>query len=171
MIDVRPAVRSDASALARLAERTFREAYAADNIAATLDLHCERSYGPEQQLREIEDPNLVTLLVESDGELVAFAQLRPRAPKAGVPEAAAELARLYVAQPWHGRGVAQELMTQVLQAASARGARHLWLGVWEKNGRAQAFYRKSGFSEYGEHICMVGDDPQRDLIMVRSLRG
>lgn len=169
MIDVRPAVRSDASALARLAERTFREAFAADNIAAHLDLHCERSYGPQQQLREIEDPNLVTLLAESDGELVAFAQLRPRAPKAGVPETAAELARLYVAQRWHGQGVAHELMAQVLQAASASGAQQLWLGVWEQNGRAQAFYRKLGFRECGEHTFMVGTDPQRDLIMVKAL--
>lgn len=169
MIRIRPAARGDAAALARLAERTFRDAFAADTIAAHLDLHCERSYGPQQQLREIEDPNLVTLLAETESGLVAFAQLRPRAPKAGVPAAAAELARLYVAQRWHGQGVARDLLVQVLAVASASGAAHLWLGVWEHNGRAQAFYRKHGFRECGEHTFMVGTDPQRDLIMVKAL--
>jgi ribosomal protein S18 acetylase RimI-like enzyme len=168
---IRLAVQDDAPMLARLAERTFREAFAADNSAAQLDLHCERSYGPRQQLREIEDPNLVTLLAEGDGDLVGFAQLRQRAPTHGVPGIAAELARLYVAQPWHGQGIAQGLMAYVLEAALASGAAQLWLGVWERNGRAQAFYRKFGFRECGEHIFMVGTDPQRDLIMVRSLGG
>ncbi|MGT7612465.1 GNAT family N-acetyltransferase, partial [Escherichia coli] len=44
----------------------------------------------------------------------------------------------------------------------------VWLGVWEYNPRAISFYRKLGFTEVGEHICQVGSDPQRDIIMKRS---
>ena len=32
---------------------------------------------------------------------------------------------------------------------------------------AVAFYRKWGFEVVGEHLFMLGDDPQRDLLMRR----
>jgi len=44
----------------------------------------------------------------------------------------------------------------------------VWLGVWEHNPRAIAFYRKWGFEAVGEHVFVVGTDPQRDLVMTRS---
>ncbi|MDQ2855211.1 MAG: GNAT family N-acetyltransferase, partial [Acidobacteriota bacterium] len=45
----------------------------------------------------------------------------------------------------------------------------LWLGVWEHNGRARAFYRKWKFVEFGEHIFQLGEDPQNDILMARDL--
>ena len=62
-------------------------------------------------------------------------------------------------------------MNEVLRLARERAADHLWLGVWEHNPRAIAFYRKYGFREVGEHVFQLGRDPQRDLILVRSVSG
>jgi ribosomal protein S18 acetylase RimI-like enzyme len=45
----------------------------------------------------------------------------------------------------------------------------LWLGVWERNERAQAFYRKHGFRKAGTQIFVVGTDPQTDHVMMRVL--
>ena len=53
--------------------------------------------------------------------------------------------------------------------ARRRGARELWLGVWERNARAQAFYRKCGFEKVGTQIFVVGTDPQTDHVMMRNL--
>jgi GNAT superfamily N-acetyltransferase len=72
-------------------------------------------------------------------------------------------------QSWHGRGVAQALMQRVELEASRRGGRTLWLGVWEHNARAKAFYRKNGFVDVGSHVFMVGTDAQTDRIWVRPL--
>jgi ribosomal protein S18 acetylase RimI-like enzyme len=52
-----------------------------------------------------------------------------------------------------------------------RGSDVAWLGVWERNPRAISFYRKLGFMEVGDHIFPLGHDPQRDIIMVRSVVG
>ncbi len=46
---------------------------------------------------------------------------------------------------------------------------HMWLGVWERNPRAIAFYIKSGFVEVGSHVFIVGNDRQTDLVLVSSL--
>jgi ribosomal protein S18 acetylase RimI-like enzyme len=58
-------------------------------------------------------------------------------------------------------------MGACLGEIAARGADVAWLGVWEHNPRAIAFYRKWGFVEVGEHTFPVGDDPQRDLVLCR----
>jgi ribosomal protein S18 acetylase RimI-like enzyme len=50
------------------------------------------------------------------------------------------------------------------------GSGELWLGVWERNLRALAFYRKWRFDVVGEQIFELGDDPQRDLTMRRDVQ-
>ena len=166
MIVIRPAVQSDAASLAALAERTFREAFAADNSAENLDRHCALKFGTTQQAGEISDPQLVTVLAEVEGDLVGFAQLRLGQATACVEaRRPAELHRIYVTREWHGRGVAHELMRAVHAAAARAGSDCIWLGVWERNPQAIAFYRKCGFTIAGEHVFMLGSDPQRDLIM------
>lgn len=80
-----------------------------------------------------------------------------------------ELLRLYVDARWHGRGVGPALMGRCLELATSEGFQTLWLGVWEHNDRALAFYRKYGFNVVGHHEFRLGTDSQRDLIMARSI--
>lgn len=168
MITIRPAQLSDAAPLAAIAERTFRETFAAENSAENIDLHCARRFSARIQGEEISDPELVTLLAEIDSELVGFAQLRlVRAMACVKGDRPAELHRIYVSSQWHGRGVANELMRAV--SAAAAGSDCLWLGVWERNPKAIAFYRKCGFSVVGDQVFMLGQESQRDLIMVAQL--
>ena len=60
-------------------------------------------------------------------------------------------------------------MAAARAAAAAEGARTLWLGVWERNERAIAFYRKCGFRDAGTHVFTLGRDRQRDLVLERPL--
>lgn len=167
---IRRATRADVPALAELAARTFRDTFAADSHPDDLALHLATSYGTTQQARELDDPAITTLVADSDGALVAFAQLRRGVPPAAVVGAAPmELWRFYVAAHWHGRGLAQQLVAQVVATAIAAGAETIWLGVWERNPRAIAFYRKSGFVDVGEQLYVVGTDPQTDRVMARPL--
>jgi ribosomal protein S18 acetylase RimI-like enzyme len=170
MAALRIARPEDASALAQLAEATFRDTFAASNTAANIDAHCRASYGPVIQARELADPHMHALVAEHEGRPVAYAQLRlAAAPPCVAGRVPGEILRLYVHRDWHGRGLAQRLMDACLAALGARGADVAWLGVWEHNPRAIAFYRKSGFAEVGDHIFLLGDDPQRDVVMMRAL--
>ena len=53
----------------------------------------------------------------------------------------------------------------------ARNAGHdaIWLGVWERNARAIRFYERWEFRVVGQHVFVVGKDPQNDLLLSRSL--
>ena len=79
----------------------------------------------------------------------------------------AEIQRIYVDAPWHGRGIAQALMAAMLEHARIAGADRVWLGVWEHNPRARRFYEKSGFALAGDHAFVLGHEVQRDLVMSR----
>jgi diamine N-acetyltransferase len=103
--------------------------------------------------------------------LVAYVQLRLDAALPAISsERPVEIQRFYVDASHHGAGLAHRLMAHVLARAQAAGAAALWLGVWERNFRALAFYRKWRFDVVGEHTFKLGDDPQRDLVMCRDVR-
>jgi diamine N-acetyltransferase len=169
-VTIRPGTVEDAQLLAAFARRTFAETFAAQNDPARLAAFLDATYGAEQQRRELADPDWTTLLAEDDGALAGFAQVRDRPVPACVrAPAPLELGRLYVDRPWHGTGVAGALMDEVLRVATERGGRSLWLGVWQENPRAIAFYRRWGFEIAGEQVFEVGGDPQTDWVMVRVL--
>jgi ribosomal protein S18 acetylase RimI-like enzyme len=172
LLTLRTADPSDAAALSRLAERTFRGTFGAANSDEDMDLHCRTSYGVSIQAGEIANPTMLTLLGEDGGRLVGFAQLRwEGAPECVTARAPGEIQRLYVDAPWHGKGVAQQLMHACIAEMEARGSDVVWLGVWERNPRAIAFYRKFGFVEVGDHMFAVGGDPQRDIVLARPVAG
>lgn len=167
---VRRATRADVAALTAFGRRVFARTFDAGNDPTDLRAYLDGSYVEARQEEELADLGIETLLLESDDALVAFAQLRDGPPGDGVSgPRPIELWRFYVDFDWHGRGVAQTLMAAVEDAARARGAATLWLGVWERNVRAQAFYRKQGFTVVGSQIFTLGADPQRDLVMAKGV--
>ena len=170
MTVIRPAGVPDAPWLAELAERTFRETYAPHNTPADMERYVAEHFGPERQAAELADRRLITLVAEVAGQPAGYAQLGRTAPPACVTGTAPiEVVRFYVDQPWHGQGVAASLMEAATGTAADVGGRTLWLGVWERNGRAIAFYRKAGFMEVGTQTFVLGSDHQRDLVLVRPV--
>jgi ribosomal protein S18 acetylase RimI-like enzyme len=158
----------DAAALAAFAAATFAETFGADNQPHDLQAHLEAAYGVAQQGRELADPAVTTLLAHQGERLVAYAQVRRNeAPPACVDQPATiELQRFYVDRAVHGTGVATALMSAVQQVAGNAGARHIWLGVWERNARAIAFYTKVGFRDVGSTFFNVGTDRQTDRVLM-----
>jgi diamine N-acetyltransferase len=170
-IRIRRAEEGDALALSVLAEATFRAAFAESNTVANMQLHCAANYGQALQLVEIRESSRETWVAEIDSKLVAYVQLRFDAASPMISgKRPVEIQRFYVDASHHGAGLAHQLMAHVLARADATGYAVLWLGVWERNARALAFYRKWGFEIVGEHTYNVGDDPQRDLLMRRDVQ-
>lgn len=177
-IHVRPATVADAPRLSQLGATTFRETFEGENTPEDMARYVADAFTPDRQAAEITDPAGTVLLAEHRGrsadadgaELVGYVHLVPGpAPAAVQGPAPLELKRLYVVRAWHGQRVAQALMDAALDAARARGAETLWLGVWERNPRAVAFYAKYGFTRVGEHTFVLGTDAQTDWVLARPL--
>lgn len=168
--EIRSARESDAAALAALAERTFRDAFGADNEPEDMDQHCAKNFGRDIQAGEIMNPKIRTFVADLEGALIGLGQLRRSEPPSGIAAVRPlEIQRLYVDREWHGSGVAQALMRVMLDSAARDRADRVWLGVWERNARAIAFYKRCGFETVGEHVFALGSDLQCDLVMVRPV--
>ena len=167
---IRRARVEDAASLAEIAARTFIDTFAAQNKPEDMNAFVARTYGEEHQRRELQDPELTTLLVESGDAMIGFAQLRRgEAPACVEAESHVEIQRFYVDRTWQGRGVAQTLMRECERLANELGVHAIWLGVWEHNTRARRFYEKCGFRDVGSHPFLLGSDLQTDRVMVRDL--
>ncbi len=104
-----------------------------------------------------------------NGEVAAYmklnhgsAQTQPQGSEA------IELERLSVDSAFHGLAVAPCLLATAFELVRSLGRERMWLGVWEENARAIAFYEKHGFATFSEHVFRPGADAQRDLLMHRT---
>lgn len=169
-VEIRFATAEDAALLARLGASTFEEAFAAENDPRDMAAYVEAAFSVDRLAAELADPRSVFLLAEVGREAVGYARLFAGDPEDGVrAERPIELVRIYSLPAWIGRGVGPRLLAASIAEAQARGHDVLWLGVWERNTRAQAFYRKWGFAAVGKHTFQLGSDPQTDLVMERKL--
>jgi len=173
---LRLATPADAGILARAGAELFADTFGAENRPEDLAAYLSTAFSEEQQRRELEERgNRILLAIDAGGELSGYVHLRfgARPASTSMPNGSAtrpvEIARLYAGRQWHGRGLGAQLMDASFAAARAWHADLLWLGVWEHNPRAIAFYKKHGFRAIGEQWFMLGTDRQRDLVMAVQL--
>jgi ribosomal protein S18 acetylase RimI-like enzyme len=171
-ITITRATAADAAQLARTAAALFEQAFGDANTPEDMTAYVGDAFSEARQGREIEDPrSRIWLARADDGTLVGYAHVRlDVSPSARAPHRrAAEIARLYADRRWHGRGLGAALMHACIDSARQESADLLWLGVWERNARAIAFYGKHGFRVIGHQEFLLGSDRQRDLVMAQDL--
>jgi ribosomal protein S18 acetylase RimI-like enzyme len=171
-LQIRPARLEDAEPLAALAAQSFRDAFASENSPEDIEAYVSESFSSERVRAELLDDNNTFLIAFSHKASApdGYAKLRSGEPDPSVtgPDPI-ELHRLYVDRSAIGSGVGAALMRASLEAARRGGRKTLWLGVWEKNLRAIAFYERWGFERVGELVFRLGSDDQTDLIMQRAV--
>ncbi len=82
---------------------------------------------------------------------------------------AAELTAFWVAPEHRGRGVADALITFIVNWASAQSLAVLEATVVEDNHRAIAFYKRMGFQATGHSEPFRGDPSKRILLLAKRL--
>ncbi len=160
----------------------------ADVAARTFPLACPPSATPqniaafiEENLSEgrfadyLTDPDRVLLVAREGGRMIGYAMLIRGVPddddvqRAVDVHPAVEISKLYVLPGSHGTGVAAALMTEALARADELDAKTAWLGVNQRNQRAQRFYAKHGFSINGTKTFRLGASVESDYVMVRPV--
>lgn len=185
---LRRATPADAARLAGFAAACFRDTYgpAADPRAgggsrsADVEAYVAAHMGEPHLAADLAGAGGATWLAEdpATAALAGYAQVRVPSPapadirvRADVPVGVpvAELARLYVARPWQGRGVAAALLDAARRSAADAGAGALWLAVYQRNARAVAFYERHGFAVAGAATFRMGGEVQDDWVMARAV--
>lgn len=168
---IRHAMPEDAATLASLAGRTFRDAYAAQGDLSALDEYVAAHFSAELLAQQLQDSSTVHLLASAAGVPIGYAVLRLGTPPDCVRgPRPIELGRLYLEQRVIGKGYGAALMQACLREADRLGCETLWLGVWEENHRARAFYKNWGFQDTGTYEFEIGGKVDHDPVMVRPVR-
>ena len=168
-ITVRRAGTGDAEAIALLSRQTFLDTFAGQNTAADMEKFMRGPFSRKNLEEEVRSGPDIFLIAESGQLAAGYAKLIHHV-KNGTGQEGMEISRLYADKGFIGQGAGRLLMEECLETAARAGCTTVWLGVWEHNARAIAFYRKWGFEKFGEHPFTLGDDVQTDWLMKKSLQ-
>lgn len=169
-IRILPATSETAVVLSTLGRQTFTDAFAKDNNEQDFQQYVEQAFQVSAIQQELVDPNTKFFLAYQQEKAVAYLKLRWGKTTARLgDDDAIEIQRIYVHQAEIGQGIGKQLMQTALDYAQANQFTTIWLGVWEHNPSAIAFYKRWGFQTFDSHIFMMGSDPQTDLLMKRSI--
>jgi ribosomal protein S18 acetylase RimI-like enzyme len=169
-VTIRRAIADDAELLVELGAQTFSSAFAKDNSPADMAAYLATNFTLERLSDELADQGAIFFIAEVDQLAAGYAKLKQGdAPDCVSGDNPIEIERIYTLPEHFGKGVGEALIKACLEEAKQRGFQSVWLGVWERNDRALAFYRKFGFREAGDKIFQLGSDPQIDKVMERAL--
>ena len=169
-IEIRPALPADMPTLRELGAATFRETYTPISDPQEVEDYAATHFGAEQVQAWLARPDARTLLASVDGAPVGYAHVRRAPVPACVADReAVELSRLYLLASAHGAGVGGALIAAAFSEISALGGRTVWLGAYDRNTRALAFYARLGFVQVGTHPFEFGGRLYADPVFTRAL--
>jgi ribosomal protein S18 acetylase RimI-like enzyme len=141
---IRPAVHTDAPAIARVHVDTWRAAYRGmipDDYLDNLSYEQRTAFWA----RAISDPftpNFVHVAEDDTGRIVGFASGGP--PMNNLTGYEGELHAIYVLPDAQGKGVGRQLVRAVAQTLRERGVTSMFLWVLKDNAPSRAFYESLG---------------------------
>ncbi|MEA9986875.1 MULTISPECIES: GNAT family N-acetyltransferase [Subtercola] len=174
-VSYRQAGSDDADRLALVAAATFALACPPHTPAAGIQHFIVTNLSEEAFTGYLADDARMLFVAELDGLPVGYTMVVMGEPGDADVAAAltvrptAELSKCYVVSGHHGLGIAAELMKVSVEAAAARGASGIWLGVNNENARANRFYEKNGFAVVGSKTFLVGTSLENDFVRERRL--
>ncbi len=165
-LQIRQAGISDLASLQAIGRKTFEETFADSNSAENMAVYLVDGFSEERLSAELLNENSQFFFALLGDEVLGYLKVNVGDAQSEKQDSRAmEIERIYVLRQYQGKHVGFALYEQALAIAKARKAPYIWLGVWEENPRAIRFYQKQGFVEFGEHLFVLGDDAQRDVLM------
>ncbi len=170
-MSIRRATVADATAVSRVATRTFTETFGHLYAAEDLQAFLHDSYAVQKQALILSLDAYAIWLLECDGEAVGHAAAGPCGlPHPDVRPGDGELKRLYVLPAHQNGGWGGRLFGTALAWLERDGPRTLWISVWSENVGAQRFYARAGFELAGEYEFKVGRARDREFMFRRGAR-
>lgn len=158
--------RHEIGLLAKIGRQTFAETFASSNDADDFESYLDTAFTTDQLTSEFSEEHSAFFFARIDSEIAGYIKLNTGAAQTEKVEGdALEIERIYVTAQFQGAGVGKAMFDFASQIAKEQSRDAIWLGVWEDNPKAIAFYERQGFEVFGEHVFKLGSDQQRDIMM------
>ncbi len=167
---IRPATEADIPLLCRLGATTFRETYSPISDPAEVDDYAATNFTPAKVQAWLARDDARTLLAFTGDAPAGYSHVRRAPVPACVADRdAVELNRLYLLAAAQGSGVGSALIAAAFDAVVALGGRSVWLGAYDRNVKALAFYARRGFVRVGSHAFEFGGQVYADPVFTRPI--
>ncbi len=162
--------KKEAQTLQQLSIQTFTETFKDNNSEKSLHDYLEQAYELTKLEKELENPHSEFYFAYFKNELAGYLKINMNeAQSEKMGDHALEVERIYIKKSFKRRGIGRYLLDTAEQLAKKYHKEFIWLGVWEHNPKAIAFYETMGFKITGAHSFFMGEEEQTDLIMRKQL--
>ena len=158
--------------LRELEVETYGDTFGPYNSDADMEDYYQMVLSLEQIQKDLADPESETYFVlDHHQEICGFLKINwgQAQTEQVAMDKSFEIQRIYVKKEWYGAGFGKEMFTFALDQAKSRGFEWAWLGVWERNFKAQDFYYRFGFERFSEHEYPTGDTVDIDWLLRKKL--
>jgi len=169
-ISIVPVSANDVEKLQAISRATFLQTFAAHNNEADMEAYLNSSFAIDKLREELNNTQSKFYFAQDGEMIVGYLKINTGEAQTEQKEINAfEIERIYVDSAYLGKKIGQLLFNKAIDLATEKKAVYVWLGVWEENHRALAFYKKNGFIPFDKHIFKLGNDEQTDIMMKLEL--
>lgn len=160
----------DLETLQEISIETFKDTFEKDNSEENMNAYIGKACTKEQLEKELKTPGSAFFYLYVQDELAGYLKVNQgEAQTEAVDESGLEIERIYIRVDYKRQGLGTILLNNAFKIAEKNFRTSVWLGVWEHNQPALAFYKKKGFEKIGAHSFFMGDDEQTDFIMRKKM--
>ncbi|WP_160726040.1 GNAT family N-acetyltransferase [Bacillus sp. USDA818B3_A] len=162
---------ADSRLLQEISYVTFNETFKEQNTPENMNAYLEKAFNLIQLEKELSNNSSQFFFVYISNEVAGYLKVNINdAQSEEMGDESLEIERIYIKKEFQKHGLGKYLFNQAMDIATELSKKKIWLGVWEKNENAIAFYKKMEFVQTGAHSFYMGDEEQIDFIMTKTLR-
>ncbi|MDY0316097.1 MAG: GNAT family N-acetyltransferase [Bacteroidales bacterium] len=160
----------DLPKLLEISYETFNEIFKKQNSPENIKAYLERAFNLKQLEKELSNISSQFFFVYLNNEVAGYLKININdAQSEEMSDESLEIERIYIKRKFQKHGLGMYLLNKAIEIAMEFNKKKIWLGVWEKNENAIAFYEKMGFVQTGSHSFYMGNEEQVDFIMTKIL--
>ncbi|WP_121612473.1 GNAT family N-acetyltransferase [Mesobacillus foraminis] len=160
----------DLLTLQEISYKTFNDTFKDQNSPENMDAYLKKAFNIKQLEKELSNRSTQFLFVYFNNEVAGYLKVNTndaQSEEMGIESL--EIERIYIKSKFQKLGLGKYLLNKAIEIAVEQNKKKIWLGVWERNENAIAFYKKMGFVQTGAHSFHMGDEAQTDFIMTKTL--
>ena len=163
---IRPCSPEQVETLQKISIQTFSDTFAHHNDPQDFEAYLKSAFSASNLSAQLKNPHSEFYFCYIDQLLVGYLKVNFNDAQTELKRKdSMEIERIYVIKAMQGKRIGLTLMDFALKKAASNSIKTVWLGVWEKNPKAIAFYTQKGFIMFDKHTFKMGQDLQTDILM------
>jgi diamine N-acetyltransferase len=150
MISIQKATPVEATLIADIGKKTFRESHGNSAPPADIDAYVLLKYNLKTVEKELNNPENIYHIIYYKDQPVGYSKIIFNRPHPLIASSATtKLERIYLLKEFYGLKLGLTLFDFISRFSKEENQTGIWLFVWKENQRAVSFYKKNRFKIIG----------------------